>query len=129
MAGVPQFCCHENVLPLDQAFVYGAPDALASLFFVPIVVRAVEQAIAGLDGLEKALSAEAEGEGLSSGRMYLVRQLSRSFWCNLPQTKADLGDLLSGSTEVEEGGAVGHCDGLEDRCFVCQALRPTLLAA
>lgn len=129
MAGIPQLGSHKDILPLDETFVDGAPDAFAGFFFVPIVVRAVEQTITGLDGLDKTLSAEIAGEGLGSDNMHLVRQFGCSLWCNLPQTKTDLGDLLSRSTEVEEGGAVGHFDGLEDRCCVCQALRPTLSAA
>lgn len=48
---VPEFGDDEDFFALDEAFVDGALDALAGLALVLVVVGAVEEAVADLDGL------------------------------------------------------------------------------
>ena len=49
---VPEFGDYEDFFALDEAFVDGAPDALACFVLVLVVVCAVEEAVADFDGLE-----------------------------------------------------------------------------
>jgi hypothetical protein len=48
---VPQFGGDEDVFTLDEAFIDGSLDPLASLFFVLVVIGTVKEAVALFDGL------------------------------------------------------------------------------
>ena len=60
MVIVPQLGGNKYVFALYKAFIDRTPDALASFFFVLIVISAIKQAIANLDGLELISQSAAE---------------------------------------------------------------------
>lgn len=53
---VPELRSHEDVLSLHEAFLNGTLDALAGLLLVLVVVCAVEEPVARLDGLKSLLA-------------------------------------------------------------------------
>nr|POE59280.1 hypothetical protein CFP56_24549 [Quercus suber] len=87
---VPELGDDEEVLTLDEAFVDGALDALAGLDLVAVIAGAVEETVAGLDGVVDGVGAGVVG--------------------HLPQPEADERHLLAiVQLGGGSGGHVGVC--------------------
>ena len=48
---VPEFCCNEEFLSLDEAFIHCSLQPLTDLFLVTIISSSIEESVSRLDGL------------------------------------------------------------------------------